>query len=460
MKPYLLIILPLATIACVDSELHSSLSPTTSIIPHEQVKGIDPQTLEISEEDAAFVALTSNTHTKSSFNKRVANIVTYYCDNGDPAFYAINYENQLGYTLISATKNYYPVLAISEYGCFPPKETDSGTLILVNQYIKDISLSKECPEDSLLAIRSQWVKYERSNNAIVSTRTGGSINEVINTNMAEWINNDYMFSGLSEGALHSIPEDVFQRFINVAQGLTHPDYDPLDYSYLLVKYSTNTYQRGPYLTTSWHQEYPYNQYIPIVNSHQVVGCCGVAAGQIIAFHQKPTSYASWSSISNGDNTEIATLLYNVANGVNTDYSNGASDIINVKNYLTALGYQCSRVYHSLSTTLGSLNLSYPVFMSGVTPNHSGHAWVCDGYQDNMHTVEYILKIIPLDEPLRFVTADTYTVSSDSYLFHMNWGSQSVYPGWYTDSGSSSDWPSGIDNCNFSDNRQDLIHIHY
>jgi len=116
------------------------LSPTTSIIPHEQVKGIDPQTLEISEEDAAFVALTSNTHTKSSFNKRVANIVTYYCDNGDPAFYAINYENQLGYTLISATKNYYPVLAISEYGCFPPKETDSGTLILVNQYIKDISL--------------------------------------------------------------------------------------------------------------------------------------------------------------------------------------------------------------------------------------------------------------------------------------------------------------------------------
>ena len=191
-------------------------------------------------------------------------------------------------------------------------------------------------------------------------------------------------------------------------------------------------QYGPYLNTTWDQEYPYNYYCPYdpfqlyyygLYVPSAVGCVATAMAQIINYHQYPSavtfsstdnySYvypnssltvnvsASSASISNitypASTNTAAKLSYACGISVDMTYTyynstashvNAASAFVNKFNYYSAyrvLSSHTSFYYWLYTDMLNARPALLAIFKSGYT---DGHSIVCDGY--NSATGQYHL----------------------------------------------------------------------
>ena len=72
--------------------------------------------------------------TTKSTSKQIADVVTISDDNGAPLMYAVNYANGQGYTLVSATKEFYPILAQVDKGSFKEDVFNTGVSIFMEDY--------------------------------------------------------------------------------------------------------------------------------------------------------------------------------------------------------------------------------------------------------------------------------------------------------------------------------------
>ncbi|GHU99632.1 hypothetical protein FACS1894159_03980 [Bacteroidia bacterium] len=186
--------------------------------------------------------------------------------------------------------------------------------------------------------------------------------------------------------------------------------DPIDYTEL------NT----AYVPTRWDQENPYNNLVPYYvsgTSKRVrVGCASVAIGQIMAFHQHPSTYnwslltqsptiPPWIYITDGENqledqtpaqAEVAQLLHDIATAAGTDYDteadSGGTDVYMVVPALNAMGYSGTYVVIGSATGLATLaplreeiiTHQRPFLFCGQThiikngmSVQAGHIWVVD-----------------------------------------------------------------------------------
>jgi hypothetical protein len=211
----------------------------------------------------------------------------------------------------------------------------------------------------------------------------------------------------------------------------------------------NTTAVGPLLTTTWDQAPYYNEMCPdSAGVHALAGCTATATAQVMKFWEWPivgtgshsytddnfgpqsanfgaTTY-QWSLMPNSTdefyNTNqvyaVATLFYHIGVSVNMDYGIDASFAS-----LSTLGYsqhpsseRALKTYfgykntiHSVyknqtsdadwvSTLMGEINAGRPVLEQG-SGDGGGHAFVCDGYDNNG-------------------------------LFHINWGWSSYLDGYF------------------------------
>ena len=180
----------------------------------------------------------------------------------------------------------------------------------------------------------------------------------------------------------------------------------------------------PLLTEKWHQGCLYNSLCPEMSGpcgHAEVGCVAVAMGQIMHYWGYPASgwgthsYYNQGVVLSADfgsttydwehmpdsltesssDTEIeavATLLYQSGVSVNMDYTSNGSNAnsANVTNALTRY-FSYSRQLHRdkkgnnndawLAKLKDCLDLQRPIYYSG-QGSAGGHAFVCDGYDDN------------------------------------------------------------------------------
>lgn len=211
--------------------------------------------------------------------------------------------------------------------------------------------------------------------------------------------------------------------------------------------------------TKWNQNYPYNLYAPEAASgpggHCYAGCVATAMSQVMRYWSHPAQgsgshsyYSSYGSLSaNFGNTTyhwehmpyhinstsptedieaVALFMYHCGVSVNMGFSptgSGAySDDVpySIQNYF---GYsdQAENLYrfdYSLSEWKNMLkeqfDLGWPVYYSGYSDS-GGHAFVCDGYDDND-------------------------------LFHFNWGWGGSSDGWFVvDEIDYSNWAAAIFN---------------
>ena len=230
-------------------------------------------------------------------------------------------------------------------------------------------------------------------------------------NFASWIRH---YDEMIEYALanHIAPEAKIQRqWENAAQGIFG---------------TRNTQTVNPLVTTRWNQDCYYNEYCPATSGgwwwggpcgHCYAGCVATAMAQVMKYWNYPeTGTGSHSYIHSeygeqsanfaattyhwdempveiyGHNDAVATLLYHCGVSVNMNYS-GSGSGAQSQDVETALrsyfGY-CGAKFRQKNSfdddawtdlLKTELDLSRPIYYSGQSGS-SGHAFVCDGYDNN------------------------------------------------------------------------------
>ncbi|MBP7496935.1 MAG: C10 family peptidase [Bacteroidales bacterium] len=232
--------------------------------------------------------------------------------------------------------------------------------------------------------------------------------------------------------------------------------------------SNNSYQKklsksiSPLLKTKWNQDCYYNAACPSDSkgpcSHVYVGCVATAMGQIMKYWNFPptgkgsksfthSTYGKlsvdfsaatydWTQMPNSlssSNAEVAKILYHCGVSVSMNYASdgsGAYDEDAATAFSNYFNYEKTnylyKSYYKDTTWLKliktELNAGRPVFYSGADYNYgAGHAFVCDGYNDNNY-------------------------------FHFNWGWSGNYDGYFLLSALN---PTGYD---FTSEQSAIINI--
>ncbi len=232
--------------------------------------------------------------------------------------------------------------------------------------------------------------------------------------------------------------------------------------YLNGKISTPKPQVGPLVRSTWNQlggddTYPYNYFCP---KGTPVGCVATATAQVMRYWRYPdvgrgwhtyvhpkfgrlsarfdTTTLEWSKMPlNASSLEVAQLSYSIGVALDMDYEESGSgsytfDVTYIlPNYFK---YSDSIIYYTRSyiekkhnkqawidSLKKQLNLGYPMVYAG-HGNEGGHAFVCDGYNDQGQ-------------------------------FHFNWGWGGSYDGFYDIESLS---PGSSD---FSKSQSAIFYIH-
>lgn len=405
--------------------------------------------------DASIVALMERhgaASTKSSNIDEIDDIVPIYGDEGDVLMYAVNFRTG-GYTIVSATKDYYPVLAKIEKGRYSDELYKTGASVLMQEYREGMKYAKTLPRDSILSLRALWMKYEEPHTGQwVATKSNDQLASLVGESIQEWQEQGLSYTFLSEGPPKEMPYDVYQRYVAYAEGLSNPDYDYYENCVIIGESIGASSSQSPLITTSWHQQYPFNYNLP---AGWNIGCCAIATSQIMAYYKYPSNL-NWSGILALNPEVIGNFVYDVALGINTNFGiQSGSTIDDVQNYLIETGYNVQKISHATTDVMESLDAKRPVYMRGTLKNQNyGHAWICDGYMYSNDYIKYTLLILSLTEPLKYEPCgEPYLYEPPRYMdFHMNWGWGGTGNGYYADN----EW---FDVNIFSGNRMDLIHVY-
>jgi hypothetical protein len=293
------------------------------------------------------------------------------------SFFVFNTRYQSGYVIVSSNKGTYPILAYSLTGSFMENEMPESVKQWMNEYNQQI----------------KSIDQQKSKNK----KTEETWNKYLNENFDTYLQN---------------------KITNKAGEL---------------------YNVAPLLSTTWNQGVYYNAMCPTCSSggsggHVWAGCVATAQAQVMKYFNYPdigegehsythsvyglqsanfgaTSY-NWAGMPNAlssHNSEIAQLLYHCGVSVNMNYSPtgsgayGSSARNSLVNYFK---YSSNSIYTSKDNYTNDnwkkllkseIDAGHPLFYTGY--GSGGHAFVCDGYQDDD-------------------------------FFHFNWGWGGAYDGYF------------------------------
>lgn len=420
----------------------------------------------LSTEDAITLSnLFHNNHitSKSNCSKVVKNVIPINDDSGQTLMYAVNYDD--GFMIVSATKLFYPILAIVDHGTYT-NSTNSGYDVIMQELIELVQLVLS---GDLTLNDTAWATYEE--NIIPptnKTKVSDSYTEVVDRYISEWNAAGYNVYYLDEQP-EKMPDDLYESFCDTAI-----DYDRVDHNYMecsfIVEYDyIQTTSIGPLCQTSWGQERPYN--FAFTDPDFKLGCTTVAAAQIMKTLEYP-AYINWDAMpnyveTNVNNRILSNFLANLRSNIYVDAFGGAT--ITDANYAlkfdygynTDNGWDLEIVNHSSAFLTPSLKKGIPILMTGSDVSSDlGHAWVCDGYRSSHFYTKYSLYVIPMgsDEIEDLENADEVDIFTQSqFFYHMNWGLYGYYNGYYLDNNIAFRH-DGV-SINLRNNREDLILNH-
>ncbi|MDT0677294.1 C10 family peptidase [Autumnicola musiva] len=225
---------------------------------------------------------------------------------------------------------------------------------------------------------------------------------------------------------------------------------------------TETY--GPFTQTEWGQGVGYNDALDYAgctqrsNGKPPVGCVATSIGQIMKYHQKPSTY-SWIQMPNiGGSPQTANLLKDVAIAANMEFGcevSGANKEETIM-ALNSFGYNHVQLsdysgYSGNQILKQEIENERPVILTGGRNSgwwifnryDDGHAWVCDGYR-----LSTIFVCQENDDPRPDPEDPDYSyqikLGANGYFYaSMNWGWSGNYNGWF-----SNDWTPGTYDFNY------------
>ncbi len=454
----------LAILLCIVSCSKNTITDNykSSLIPHITIDSLKiSNSSYVSSQDAINVAklygiYSSKTKSNSLNRGDIIDVLPIFGDNGETLMYGVCYAQNNGYTLVSAKKDYMPIIADVEVGILDLSDSIGGLSLLMSEYKHDLSNLEIIPNDIKAIYRKMWNVYEKNGISTQNTLQTKSdeLLSLVNNSIQSWISQGYEVYCLEDTPPDGLPENVYQDFIAAASAYTNPNYDYMPNSFILVNRETFGNSIEAMVQTSWKQDDGYDAYTPLVGgSHTLVGCAAVALGQIMKKWEYPPTIP-WSYMQNNVPTDsTAKFLWQLAESLNTIYGLQGSLVseISLLNAIEEYNYNYDYQNHSIGLVRSSLNNGSPVLMTGLIPSSNlGHNWVCDGYINQTTNETFSLMVISMVEPpLQYELASEYgPVQVSQYnLLHMNWG-WNENNGWFAPSYSSG----------FSDRRKDILNI--
>ena len=354
----------------------------TEIISNEL---IDKNSIGISTDDARKIsAIFSNSQPelRSSITKSISEIKVEYDDDGKPTMYIINYADNGGFIIISATKNYQPILAFSDNGNFDTSDLQDGAKEFYNSYNNTLSqINNEVIDSLRIKFAVDWAVFEQADEPSPELRSlSGDISQIRQAEIAKWRAQGYECFELN-AAYSFLPSDKASLFINDICSHYHPSYNCMSTAIFLIK-RTNENTGKLTRTAWWQSSAPFN----INASNGLAGCVPIAMAQIMRYHQWPTSY-TWSQIPEAgvSTSETHRFIQDVRNQAKVKYKSdgtGASyddakDAFKKFNYI--VGTYDFYGYSDRQRIAWEIMGGRPVYMSG-KKGSAGHAWMCEGYK--------------------------------------------------------------------------------
>lgn len=398
-------------------------------------------TTQVSKDDVLRVAEIFNGGSSTTRSvKTIKELAVVYDDAGMPTFYVVNYEDNQGFILVSATKNYLPVLAYNNTGNFSTSvDSHPEALQLWIKEIKgSIGAANKQLADSTVNYRALWQRYEEQTGIFVgAAQTRGTteaVDDMIMSYISQWNSEGYDCSLLVDME-QSLPSDVYSRFCATAESSTLPTYDWTQYAVVRNKYIEEVEVVNNILSTTWDKDYW---------TDLTINPAVMAVAQSMKYYEYPTSL-NWNGISNQEYTaELKTFISELKTAFNNQYTTSKiATILNSYGYVNA-----KTATHSTSTVSFNLAQKRPVIMTGTNSAGVYYTWVAAGYKDIDYSHPYEL-FVPTYEDT-FACVDSYLeLSGSNFYIYMNWGDGGVGDGFYTESAST-----------YTQSRQDVVNIYH
>lgn len=431
---------------------------------------------DVSPEQAQKVAslfCVKENKTRGTITQECEEVKAITDKNGAPLMYIINYANNGGFVIVSATKNYQPILAYSDEGSFELPDPGSGLNVWLNENKDIIKYQKGETPLGLDEFRQMWAPYQETPTTLGTSPNPSPILQLTHEKEEEWRKAGYECYRLMDSQ-SIMSADAYNTLCNLAEANASLAYDYMKYSYVLVKYDNADTEISPLIETYWHQNIPFNGALdPVKGQKPLAGCVAIAMAQIMKYHQWPTKY-NWSAMDNSyASTETQQLIKEIGVTAHTSYDidESTASIGDACNAFKdkSFDYSAKIIDHDYNSDLVTkeLKLKRPVCMTGyrdkvigIIPS-GGHAWVCDGLRETKIYKEYYLQVVARTSILQYkqvgITSLTegYTVAT----YHMNWGwgkkEQDGKPnGWF---GHTSIYIPE-ENKDYKYNRKDIINI--
>lgn len=396
---------------------------------------IDGLQENLSNQDAYKVAniFLSNKGTRA-YSKKVSKVIPYNDEQGSPLFFAVDFADNQGYVLVSASKKFFPIIAYSSSGSF---ESAKGLSKEWTEGIsKEISKAKASSDKT---INPEWIKYASFYPNDIETRaSSNNINKWKNEIMSEYkgktnnplvndcdnYNSEFMTFGGFEERFSSYDAQELEKQIDFERcdklGFTKDDI------ICQVFYCENSTVHGPHLKTTWDQFSPYNGAI----KDGALGCVTIALGQFMNYYRIPSN-KNWNAINKDGSKEQQLFLKEIGESVGIDYNTSDRDASTKEaiSSLNSYGYSIEESYDLPNSIL----YNNPVICRGEPEDNpeNGHMWVIDGInvKNNFTIVDVYL---PFKQDFVFYEVKEednpyYPCLSkeiDRMIFqyyHMNWG---------------------------------------
>ena len=425
--------------------LNKNYSPQNALIAE-----IEQETVSIAEAQSvatAFLRGNANKYSRTAPPAASAAIALNDESTNQPLLYVINFGNDNGFVIVSASKKTAPILAFSESGTFTPSE-QSPAQIFLDKYKDDIRKARQDNSDSLrLKYAVQWAAYEHPRSIVATQQLTYDMQQRVDAEIKYRESQGYIHLGSILAAQYYLPEKNYKVLLQEMQRCSDPQYNYQETVHIFIK-SYEYRHVDPLMVTDWHQGPPFN-----VNAKNgLAGCVPIAIAQIVYYHKFPSKY-DWENIYSIPvaNDAFVDFITDIRDLCKVSYNEGATSakFENAESALKKLGYTISEGgVPTVSLLQKEVSNKRPVFIEGFQESGGGHAWVCDGWQERRY--DAIATFIPNRNDPRFELTRTssngfavYTTSlyphgtvnadwsEDYFFFHMNLGWGKDDNAWYT-----------------------------
>lgn len=359
---------------------------------------------------------------------------TIWDDNGLPSIYVANFSENQGFVLISATKDFDPVLAYAPTGSFPLSGSIAPPLEAWKKVMmKAISQAESLPDSTKISYHEKWDMFKCNGNepavslSIASTSSNPR-NDLWQSQILDWMYAGYTVHMLTESSITGNTQ-IDELMREYAQDGVYYLYDWRTHAAVVESTPSDGYTFN-LVQSVWKQGANYNDSCPLISGQNaLVGCGPLAIGQIMRYHQYPETI-SWSNMPYTDaSSTTAQFLHQVGVACQASYGippgGTITTIDNVKMALNNYGYHATKDNHNKSRVISNLLNGRPVFMRGDIylggNSYAGHAWVASGCDNSSCHKRYELFI--METPTIITSAyyyDTDFQYSDTFIY-MNWG---------------------------------------